>query len=185
MVHRLLMASLTGQEPSYGLERLREIAEQCSTSERKAMVVERGSKDLDRCFVAAAHLGQLKKATITSFTNFGIFAALESPFIEGLIPIQMLGDDYFELDEHGAFMRGRRTGKTFHLGMPIEVEIAAVNLERRLVDLRPARAEESVESGLLRAGGAPAAQRPRPHKQQKQHKPQKRRGGKSSRGRKR
>lgn len=137
MVHRMLTAHLAGRASGYSPEELRQIAEQSSTREREAALAERACRDLDRTLVAALHVGEALSGTITGIHEFGVFVAVDEPFIEGMVPIQYLGDDFFEFDEAGAFLVGRHSGQKLFLGMPIAVEVARVNIARRQVELRP------------------------------------------------
>ncbi|MCK6548691.1 ribonuclease R, partial [Myxococcota bacterium] len=141
MVHRLLKRVLTGAELGYTTQQLQEIAQRSSEAERRAMAAERECLDLDRCYVALEHLGETKKAVITAVQNFGLFAATDAPFLEGLIPVSLLPEDYYEPDEHGASLRGANGGLVYALGQSVEVEIGNVNLTRRQIELHLVDAE--------------------------------------------
>ena len=92
--------------------------------------------ELDRALIARRHLGERLPGTITGVQNFGLFVATLEPFLEGMIPVQSLPEDYYEPDEHGSMLIGTQTGHRFALGDPIEAEIVSVNLARRQVELR-------------------------------------------------
>jgi ribonuclease R len=142
IVHRLLRRALRGQDLGYDKEELQAIAQASSDAERKSMIAERESMDLDRAYVALEHLGETFPATITGVQSFGVFAAISAPFIEGMIPISMLGDDYFVLDEFGSMLTGEHSGITFGLGQTIQVTVANVSIARRQVELRLPEVEE-------------------------------------------
>ncbi len=176
MVHRLLEHSLAKERSPYSVGELTEIAQAASDAERRAMEVERAAKDLDRALVATAHLGEELEGRISGIQGFGAFVLIDAPFIEGLVPIQHLGDDYFEPDKHLSELRGQRTGKVWRIGDPIRVIVAAVRLDRRQVELHP-------------VGGEPSAKRSKPPakpvkaSKQAHGKPGKKRGGRRHRGR--
>jgi ribonuclease R len=142
IVHRLLKRLLEGKELGYTKQGLQEIAERASEAERRAMLAERESMDVDRSFVALEHLGERMPATITGAQSFGLFAQIATPFIEGMIPVSSLPEDYYVLDDYGVMLRGSKSGRMFMLGQPLEVEIASVNISRRQVELRITGAQE-------------------------------------------
>jgi ribonuclease R len=137
LVHRLLAAHLEGREVGYSEEALRGIADECSDCERRASLAEREARDLDKSYVAALHIGEPLQGTVTGVQAFGVFVSIDQPFVEGMIPIEHLGDDWFEADERGAYLVGRDSGVRISLGMPIAVEIVRVDVELRRVELRP------------------------------------------------
>ena len=63
------------------------------------MVAERQSLDLDRTLLARTRLGEVFDGQITGVQGFGLFVALDDPFIEGLIPVQTLPDDFYEVEK--------------------------------------------------------------------------------------
>ena len=136
VVHRLLKRSLDGDSSAYTQGVLERLAESCSQLEREAMTAERNSLELDRAFVAKKHLGERFEGTITGLQSFGLFVQLDAPFIEGMIPVYSLPEDYYEVEEHNATLTGRNTGRVFMLGDRVEVEIASVSIARRKVELR-------------------------------------------------
>ena len=134
VVHRLLKQAVAEQNERYELGELQAIAQQSSDRERKAMVAERQSLELDRTFLARARLGETFKGRITGVQGFGLFVALDEPFIEGLIPVQTLPDDFYEVDESSIRLTGQRSGRTFGLGDDVEVRIVAAHIGRRQVE---------------------------------------------------
>lgn len=148
IVHRMLKDRLAERPPRYTQEELDVIATQASEQERAAAKAERASMDLDRALLAIQHLGESSPARISGVAAFGLFCQLESPFVEGLLPVQQLGGDYFEIDEYGLQLTGEVTKRMFRLGDALEVVIAGVNLERRQVALALAHeAEDETRAG--------------------------------------
>ncbi len=156
IVHRLLMAEQTRAAVPHGVGDLAAMSEHCSTRERAAMVAERASMDLDRAFVATGVVGDHLQGTITGVQRFGLFVSVDTPFIEGMVPVATIGQDYFEADEIGSTMRGVRSGITFRLGQKVGIEVVKVDLDRRRVEMRLVQSEE--ELGATRHDGhhAPA-----------------------------
>ncbi|MCA9550891.1 MAG: ribonuclease R, partial [Myxococcales bacterium] len=146
VVHRLLKQVLAGEVPKSGAESLELTAEACSTLERKAMIAERSCMDLDRSVIASQHLHEEFDATITGVQGFGLFCSLDQPFLDGLIAVQSLPSDYYELDEFGAMLVGQNTGRRFMLGDRVRVTLVNANVSRRQVDLRLVLEGEDAET---------------------------------------
>jgi ribonuclease R len=182
IVHRQMKQVLDDQESWYASARLEEMAGTCSDSERKAMQAERGSLELDRALVAAKRIGERLPARIGGVQAFGLFASVIEPFIDGLIPVQSLPSDYYEMDEFGSRLVGANGGLQFALGDPVEVEVVHVNVARRQVELRLV---ESASSPPRPARSArPPTPRPRARPDARKASPRSGRRGRPKRGRK-
>ena len=57
---------------------------------------------------------------------------------EGYLPARRLAGDYFELNELGTAMAGRRGGRTYRLGDPIEVLVEKIEKAEGRVELSQA-----------------------------------------------
>ncbi|MEM1022671.1 MAG: ribonuclease R [Myxococcota bacterium] len=135
IVHRLLKQIIDDEASWYTEARLEEMAGTCSDNERKAMLAERASLELDRTLVARKFLGERLPARITAIQGFGMFATVIEPFIEGLIPVQSLPSDYYEPDAFNSQLTGAKSGINFRIGDPIEVEVVRVDVSKRQVEL--------------------------------------------------
>lgn len=143
IVHRLMKGILNGESSRYTFGSLQEVATASSAAERRAMIAERQSMDLDRALIAKDLIGLVRPATITGLAGFGIFAALDDPYLEGMVPVQALPEDFYEMDEFGAMLVGQRSGRMYALGDKVTAEIASVNVARRRVELRLLSAAET------------------------------------------
>ncbi len=141
VVHRLLKAAVAEVDAPHAPKRLAEIARLSSDSERRAVRAERESIGLDRALIAEDHVGETYEATITGVQSFGLFATIDHPFIEGLVPVQSLPQDYYEPDVYGTMLLGKNLGKSYMLGDTITVEITSVNIARRQVEFGFVEAE--------------------------------------------
>ncbi len=108
----------------------------CSDTERRADEATRDAVTFLKCEYLSHRLGEEYEAVIGSATNFGLFVELQPLYVEGLVHITELGDDYFHYDNARHCLKGERTGKVYRLGDRIKVQIAQVNLDDRKVDLR-------------------------------------------------
>ena|GEM_PF-2604349 len=135
VAHRLLSDLITHNKPSYSKEELDDIATECSQKERRAMSLERSCLDFDRCLIAQNFVGETFQATITAVKEFGFFAAIQDPFLEGLVPISSLQFDYFQIDEMGARLIGEHTGTVFMIAQEITVKLVRVDRVQGKIEL--------------------------------------------------
>ncbi|HVZ74625.1 MAG TPA: ribonuclease R [Polyangia bacterium] len=146
IVHRLLKSRLaTLGKPAGGWksatvappprrEALQKMAAAASFSERNAMEVEREVVDLYRAYFLRDRIGDEFEGTISGVAGFGVFVVVDDPFVEGLVRVSALTDDFYELDEPTCRLVGRRSGRVFALGDAVKVEVQSVSVVRRKVD---------------------------------------------------
>jgi len=135
MVHRLIGSLLLGGRPTAsGSAALAEIAREASERERAAMAAERDSVDLKKVEFMRRHLGDEFAGTIASVRAFGFFVLLDAYFVEGLVHVSSLEDDYYLLVEDEYALVGEHGGRRFRLGDRVRVRVAAVDTEERQID---------------------------------------------------
>lgn len=137
VVHRLLTRALVDGERL--AEHLRtaylpQIARRTSERERVAVEAERDSVDLKKTEFMEQHLGDIFEGTISGVTSFGLFVLLDRYFVEGLVHVSSLEDDYYIFQEERFALLGENTGRRFRLGDRVRVQVASVNLEERKID---------------------------------------------------
>ncbi|MBN2606224.1 MAG: ribonuclease R [Thiotrichales bacterium] len=115
---------------------MKTFGEHCSGTERRADEATRDAVTFLKCEFLSHRLGEEYDATISAATNFGLFVELDSLYVEGLVHITELGEDYFHYDQSRHCLKGERTGKVYRLGDRIRVQVAKVDLDERKVDLR-------------------------------------------------
>jgi ribonuclease R len=121
---------------SNGKDAPKDMANACLWLSEREQSAERSSREVEdyyRCLIAEPLQGQEHKAIITGVTEFGAFAKIGDPYIEGLIPVRTLGDDYYALDELGLRLIGKRNGRSLGLGDEITVLVKEVRPARRQV----------------------------------------------------
>ena len=79
-------------------------------------------------------IGERFEGSISGVTGFGVFVALDTVYVEGLVHISELGSDYFHFDSARHQLLGERTGKRFRLGDRVAVELVRVDLEQARID---------------------------------------------------
>ena len=117
-------------------EELVALGEHCSKMERRAETAERELIKIRLLTYLSTRLGEQLDAVITGVADYGFFAQAERFPAEGLVHISSLVDDYYWFDEGAHTLEGRRTKRRFRLGDRVHVEVARVDLQRRMLDLR-------------------------------------------------
>ncbi|NIP57404.1 MAG: RNB domain-containing ribonuclease, partial [Gemmatimonadetes bacterium] len=136
-VHRLATRAMVDGEripEEVRTARLPLVARRTSERERVAVDAERDSIDLKKTEFMEQHVGDVFDGTISGVTSFGLFVLLDQFFVEGLVHVSSLGDDYYVFLEEKFALVGENTRKQFRLGDRVEVQVASVNLEDRKID---------------------------------------------------
>lgn len=137
IVHRLAARALIDREPipeEMRQDTLPMMARLTSERERIAVDAERDSVDLKKVEFMERHLGDTFSGTISGVTSFGLFVLLDDFFVEGLVHVSSLEDDYYLfLDEQYALV-GEHTRRRFQLGDRVRVQVANVGREERQID---------------------------------------------------
>ncbi len=107
--------------------------EHCSARERRADEASRDATNALKCEFMQDKIGTHYSGVITGVHNFGVFVELDGLTISGLVHITALEKDYYHYDPARNRLSGERSGKHYHLGDPIQVQLVAVDpLERRI-----------------------------------------------------
>ena len=152
IVHRQLSRLLAEGRPVAAKDfeevngRLREVATFSSERERRAEQAERESLLWKKIVFMKDKLQREFDAYVTGVASFGVFVTLKDYFVEGLVPMSALGNDFFVYEEKQHRLRGRSSGKTYRLGDTLRVKLVAIDEVRRRLDFRLAgeRAPASV-----------------------------------------
>jgi ribonuclease R len=83
--------------------------------------------------------GQLKsyEGVITGLTEWGIYVEILETRCEGMIRMNDLYDDFYELEAENYRIIGKRTGRVISFGDKMYVKVKNTDLERRTMDLIP------------------------------------------------
>ena len=100
-------------------------------------------------------------AFVTGVASFGVFVTLKDFFVEGLVPMSALGNDFFVYEEKQHRLRGRSSGKTYRLGDSLRVKLKAIDEVRRRLDFlladaspAPAKSPGAAAATPVRTGDA-------------------------------
>jgi ribonuclease R len=174
VVHRALRALRQGGDAGREArlrERLPEMGLHLSERERRASEAERELVEWKKVRFMAGRVGEAFAGYVTGVQAFGLFVELEEVYVEGLVHVSSMADDYYRFHEKAHLLRGENTKATYRLGDRVRVQVARVDLERRRLDFvlvdvlgrargAARRPSEARDGGSSRA--RPAAERRRP-----------------------
>jgi ribonuclease R len=109
----------------------------------------------------ADKVGDEFEGYITGVTAFGLFIELIEHFVEGLVHISTMADDYYRFVERAHILRGENTGKEYRLGDKVAVQVVKVDMERRQVDLGLVEILEAVRASERNRGPRRSSAEPR------------------------
>jgi len=113
---------------------LKEKAQRCSVRERVAEAAERESVGLKKVEYMERHLGDEFSGTVSGVTSFGIFVLLDDVFVDGLVHVNSMTDDYYIFHPDRYMLVGERSHRTFRLGDRLEIQVARVDKEELFID---------------------------------------------------
>ena len=111
-----------------------EVADRCSFTERRA---EEASRDVIawlKCEFMHDKIGEEFAGYVSGVTNFGVFVILREIFVEGLVHVTALPQDYYHYDEIKHTLNGEKSRRTYRIGDPLNVRVVAVSLAERKID---------------------------------------------------
>ena len=134
LIHRAIKSTLAGRRYEPG--DWSQIGLHCSMTERRADEATRDVEGWLKCFYMRDRIGESFTGSISAVVPFGIFVALDEVFVEGLVHVSELGQDYFRFDEAAHAMIGERSGRRFRLSDRVRVRLVRVDLETNKIDFQ-------------------------------------------------
>ena len=110
------------------------LGEHCSMTERRADEASRDVQSWLKCEYLQDHIGATYKGVISSVVSFGFFVELADLYVEGLVHVSTLQNDYYRFDADSLRLVGERSSQSYKLGDEVLVKVADVNLDERKVD---------------------------------------------------
>ncbi len=151
VVHRALRAArhrlLTEEIREEQIEELPEVARHTSDMERRADDAERELVQWKKVKFMADKVGDEFEGYVTGVAAFGLFIELIEHFVEGLVHVSTMADDYYRFVESAHLLKGENTHKVYRLGDKVKVQVIRVNMETRQVDLGLVEILERVREG--------------------------------------
>jgi ribonuclease R len=156
VVHRTLRESrrgrMTEERRNDLIEDLPEIARHTSERERRADDAERELVQWKKVRFMADKVGDEFEGYVTGVTAFGLYIELVEHFVEGLVHVSTMADDYYRFVERAHILRGENKGRVYRLGDRVKVQVVKVDMERRQVDLGLVEILEAVRESELNRG---------------------------------
>jgi ribonuclease R len=138
VVHRTLKALVEapgGSGVKYDGDALASLGENTSKLEKRADEADRYVNTFLKCTYLRERIGQTFQGLITTVVEFGCFVQILDVSVDGLLHIDALRDDDYEMEDDGLAWVGRRTGRRLRAGTQIRVVVTAVNPIEGLIDL--------------------------------------------------
>jgi ribonuclease R len=177
VVHRLLrelrQTKVTNQRQAELDDELPEVGRHTSEMERRAVDAERELLQWKKVRFMAKKVGDVFEGYITGVAPFGLFVELMDHYVEGLVPVATMADDYYRFVEQSHLLFGESTKKTYRLGDRVDVQVVRVDMEKRQIELALEGILDSVrrEDRRYKSPGRTS----RPKKEQRKGTPEQRR----------
>lgn len=146
LVHRAIRHCLKGKKAetfTYGVPEMVLLGEHCSANERRADDATRDVVSWLKCEYMMDKIGEEYSGIISAVTSFGFFVELADIFVEGLVHISNLGQDYFHFDPTSHQLKGERTGMNFRLGDCVNIRVVRVDLDEKKMDFELVQKQSS------------------------------------------
>ncbi len=121
---------------AYSPSRMVELGRHCSWTERRAEEAARSVDERLKCQFMQRHLGEVFDGVVTGVTSFGLFVEIGQFGVSGLVHVTAMPNDYYSFDPSSHQLLGKRRGLRFRLADRVRVEVIAVSVEERKIDLR-------------------------------------------------
>ena len=143
-VHRMVAEHCRGnlkKRPPEDMSALVVLAEACTSASERADAAEKELTQLLVLQLLSKHLGEIHDGVVDGITNFGLFVELPKYGIDGLIRLEDLGDDWWEVSPKTGKVHGERSGRVFRIGDALKVKIIAVDVAARQLNLVPEKTD--------------------------------------------
>jgi ribonuclease R len=151
VVHRALRAArhqeLDEEMREAAAEELPETARHSSEMERRADEAERELLQWKKVKFMADKVGDEFEGYVTGVAQFGLFIELIEHYVEGMVHVSTMADDYYRFDEGGHRLQGEKSKKTYRLGDKVRVQVVRVDQDLRQIDLGLVDILEKVREG--------------------------------------
>jgi ribonuclease R len=156
LVHRAIKHLIEKHSPDafdYDADTMAGLGAHTSMTERRADEATRDAVSWLKCEFMLDRIGEEFEGTIMGVTSFGVFVTLDDIYVEGLIHVSALGNDYFHYDPAAHRLVGERDGAVFQLADRVRVRVQRVDLDERKIDLELAvKAKRGKSRGAPRRG---------------------------------
>lgn len=137
LVHRAIKHILQKNKAKsfiYNHEAMQRYGEHCSMTERRADNATNEVVDWYKCQFMQNKIGYVSEGVITSVTDFGLFIELKDFYVEGLLHVTALPNDYYQFIHEEYLLRGKFGGSEYCLGDTIIVQVSRVDMDERHIE---------------------------------------------------
>jgi len=169
LVHRAIRHVLSGGSVDtfyYNHNDMQSYGEHFSTTERRADEATRDAVDWLKCEYMMDKVGEEFDGIITTVTAFGLFVELDDIYVEGLVHVTALDNDYYQHDPVHHRLSGERTRTTYQLADRIRVKVVRVDLDERKIDFTLPDSKSGLKPGL-KPGSKSSGKQKAPKKRKK------------------
>ena len=155
LVHRTIGHVLDRRKPGafrYDHADMDRLGKTCSTLERRAEEAARHVEARYKCVYMQDRVGEVFAGTVTGVTHFGLFVTIDELFIDGLIHVTSLANDYYHAEHGGLRLTGERTGSSYGLGDAVQVRVVRVDADEAKIDFALVHDEDERRSDNGREG---------------------------------
>ena len=137
VTHRIIKSIINEYKfggSDYRLGELVNICDNASAQERNADGASKQVESWLKCYFMQDYIGEVLEAKIRHVNGLGLFAELKDIYIEGLIHVSTIPDDYYIFDETSDILIGKRTRKVYKIGQEITIRVVRADLEKNHID---------------------------------------------------
>lgn len=148
LVHRSLKAVLAGKQPPSGDWVI--LGQHCSLTERRADDASHEVEQWLKCYFMKDRIGEVFNGTISSVTSFGLFVTLSEVYVDGLVHISELANDYYQFDAKSHQLVGEHSHERFQLSDAVKVVVVRVDMDSRRIELNLKSHDKKTSKGKMK-----------------------------------
>lgn len=156
VVHRILKGVLSGKLKEKDIEHLDatlpDVAAHTSARERTAMEAEREIVLLKKIQFMRDRVGEEFDGFITGVTPYGFYVELVELFVEGMVHVSTLPQDFYRYLEKQHALTGEHGRAVYRIGDRVRVRLARVSTERKQIDFVLSERNVPEPGGFLSEG---------------------------------
>ena len=160
LLHRAIKAHLQQKPSPLSGGALEEAGTHFSATERRADEASRSVTTWLKCHYMQQHIGEEFVGIVSATAEFGLFVTLKDLYVDGMVHVSQLGDDFFVFDQASQSLVGQNRGQSFSLGDQVRIKVAGVNLDDRKIDFE--LVQQLSHAGRAIRSRAPRVAQPRP-----------------------
>ena len=137
LVHRAIRHVIKGKTAdtfNYSEQDMVQFGESCSMTERRADEATRDVESWLKCEYMMDKVGEVFDGIIVGTTSFGIFVELSGIYVEGLVHVTSLSNDYYHFNPIKHCLVGEHTQQSFCLADKVSVRVSRVDLDEKRID---------------------------------------------------